>query len=194
MSLSKDFKKYKWFVTSNGVLVVGGKSAVQNDELMKVVKESGKDYLIMHTSSAGSPFCVIVSDVDKVKKSDIGECAVFCGCFSRAWREGKRKTKVHLFKSSKVGKLKGMKVGTWGVLGKVKEINVELKLVLTKQKNVYRAVPEKSAKVVLMMICPGKIDKRKVVNKIKELLKDEKVKEDELLSALPAGGVRICKN
>lgn len=194
MDLNKEYKKYKWFYTSSGKLVVGGKSARQNDELLNRIKKSKKNYYVMHTSHPGSPFCVIFSELKKVSKKDIEECSVFTGCFSRAWKEGKKKTEVHVFKVSQILKEKEMKTGTWRVLGKVERVKVDLKLVLTKQKGIYRAVPEKSVrkKDVLLVICPGKIDKRDMVVKFQLELGDKKVHENELIAALPAGGVRIC--
>ena len=194
MDLNKEYRKYKWFYTSSGKLVVGGKSARQNDELLNRMEKSKKNYYVMHTSHPGSPFCVILSELKKVSKKDIEECSVFTGCFSRAWKEGKKKTEVHVFKVSQILKEKEMKTGTWRVLGKVERVKVNLKLVLTKQKGIYRAVPEKSVrkKDVLLVICPGKIDKRDMVVKFQLELGDEKVQENELIAALPAGGVRIC--
>ena len=193
--LTKDYKKYRWFYTSSGKLVVGGKSARQNDELLKGLRG---EKIIMHTSAPGSPFSVIVSYVNAVSKHDLEECAIFTGCFSRAWREGKRKAEIHIFKKSQVKKEKGMKVGTWGVSGKVKKVNVELKLGLIIQKSVLRGVPLKTAvgNEILMKVCPGKIDKVKIAGEIiKKIGKGSKetIKKDDVLSAFPAGGVRICK-
>lgn len=194
MDLDKEYKKYRWFFTSGSNLVVGGKSAENNDALLKEIKKSGKEYWIMHTSHPGSPFCVILADVDKVSKKELAECAIFCGCFSRAWKEKKKKTEVHLFKASEISKPKGSKVGTWRVNSDVKKKEVELKLVLTKQKNILRAVPEDSVKKkdILLTICPGKIDKKNMLVKL-QLEINEDLNSEEIMSALPAGGIRVCK-
>jgi len=190
----KDYKKYKWFYTSSGKLVVGGKSAEQNDELLKRITESDKEYYVMHTSHPGSPFCVVVENIKKTIKKDLDECAIFTGCFSKAWKQRKKVTEVHIFKSNQLSKQKGMKTGTWRVIGKVKKVQVNLKLALTKQKGVYRAVPEKTVhkKDVLLTICSGKVDKKDMVAKFVIELEDSKLQENELMAALPAGGVRIC--
>ncbi|MCH7568531.1 MAG: DUF814 domain-containing protein [Nanoarchaeota archaeon] len=191
--IAKGYKKYKWFYTSSGKLVVGGKSAAQNDDLLKSLKN---EYFIMHTSHPGSPFCVIVSELKKVTKKDLEECAIFTGCFSRAWKQGKKKTGVDIFKTSQISKEKRMKIGMWGVSGKVKRVKIELKLALTKQKGVLRAVPEKSVKKknILLKICPGRIDKKDMFAKFQIELEKDKLNPNELLAALPAGGVRICNN
>ena len=195
MDLVKSYRKYKWFFTSSGKLVVGGKSAEQNDALLKEITKNHKEYLVMHTSSPGSPFSVILSDMGKITKKDLEECAIFTGCFSRAWKNREKAAKVDIFNSGGIAKLKGMKTGTWSVKGKIRRVNVELKLVIVKQKKLYRAVPENSArkKDILLSVCPGKTNKKDMMVKFKLELKDEKFHEDELMSALPAGGVRICK-
>ena len=90
-----------------------------------------------------------------------------------------------------------MKTGTWGVKGPIKNVKVDLGLVLVMQKRILRAVPKKSVKKneILIEICPGKKDKEKMATEIiKELSeKGKKIKKEDILSALPAGGVKICK-
>ncbi len=195
MILEEEYRKYKWFFTSGGKLVVGGKNALQNDELLIKVKKEGKERYVMHTSHPGSPFCVILSDIDKVTKKDLAECAIFTGSFSRAWKDGKTKTEVHLFKTSQVSKPAGAKTGTWFVKGKVEKRDVELKLVIITQKGFLRAVPKESAvkSEILAEITPGVNDKTDMLAKFEMELEKRNVKfsREELLGALPAGGVRI---
>jgi len=192
--LEKDYKKYKWFFTSSEKLVIGGKSADQNDELLNKLKKTKKEYYVMHTSAPGSPFCVVLADIKEVGLRDLEEAAVFTGCFSRAWKGMKRKSDIHIFKLSQVSKGKNMKNGTWNIKGEVNKTSVELKLVLTKQNGIYRAVPLKTASKDerLLTVCPGEDDKAKMVDKIIKKLRDKNIKKDEIIAALPAGGVEIC--
>ena len=191
----KDYKKYRWFFTSTGKLVVGGKSAEQNDFLLGKLKSKNKDYYVMHTTHPGSPFSVIISDLKDVRKTDLEECAVFTGCLSRAWKERKAKTEVHLFKLSQTDKESRMKTGTWSVKGKVHKKKVKLELVLAKQNRTLRAVPEQSVdkEKVLLKICPGNVKKEVIAKRILEFVKGKNINKEELMSALPAGGIRICK-
>ncbi|MBR9703901.1 DUF814 domain-containing protein, partial [Candidatus Pacearchaeota archaeon] len=78
VKIKKKYEKFKWFFTSGGVLVVGGKSDSGNEVLLKEYKKPG--YVVTHTSSPGSPFCIIVKD--NPSKKDIEETCVFCSCFS----------------------------------------------------------------------------------------------------------------
>jgi hypothetical protein len=85
-----------------------------------------------------------------------------------------------------------MKTGTWGVLGGAETIAVPLELYLTRQEKALRAVPERSANQKLLKIIPGKIKKEDIIAKI-QLEINKQLKQDELLSALPAGGIKIEK-
>lgn len=190
-----EHKKYRWFFTSSGKLVVGGKSSEQNDELLKKLKGAKKDYVAMHTSAPGSPFSVILEDSSEVKESDIEETAIFTGCFSRAWKLKKKKALVDIFKLSQLHKTKQMNVGTWGIKGGVLKKTVNLELALTKQENKLRAVPiptVKNKKNILVKIIPGKIDKVEMLPKIQLEIK-ESLSQEELLQALPAGGLSIVR-
>lgn len=189
----ENYEKYRWFITSSGKLVVGGKSAAQNESLLKELKSSKDDRIVMHTSSPGSPFSVILEDIKSVKKSDIEQTAIFTASFSRAWREGKSKAPVDVFKLSDLYKLKSMKEGTWGVKNKIKTLSAPLQLVLTMQKSKLRAVPEKavkSKKLILLRITQGKEDKISLLKRLQEFLPKSLAKE-EILSALPTGGIKI---
>ena len=189
-----DHTKYRWFKTSSDKLVVGGKSSTQNDELLKKLKRLKKNYITMHTSTPGSPFAVILSDETPTKK-EIEETAVFTGCFSRAWREQKKKVQVDIFSLPQLYKTRKMKTGTWGVKPPIQHESVQLELVLTRQEGKLRAVPLQtpSKKQIFLKIKPGKLDKRDALPKL-QVEMAEHVKQDELLQALPPGGVAISRN
>lgn len=189
----EDYKKYRWFYTSSGKLVVGGKSAEQNDELLGKIITLKEELIIMHTSSPGSPFSVIFADKKKIDEKDIEECAIFTGCFSRAWKEGKNKAEIGIFLKSQLRKSPEMKAGTWRVLGKVKKKDVRLRLILIKQRGILRAVPEKTVleeKDNIIAVVPGKIHKENLTDEIKKIT-GQAFKKEEILSALPSGGHKI---
>ena len=188
---TSDYKKYRWFFTKSDKLVYGGESAEQNEEGVRNLIKEKKNNIMMHTRIPGSPFSVIVAPPEKVSESDLDEVAVWTACFSRAWRQGLKKTLVDVFLTEQLIKKSSMKSGTFGVLGKIDRINVELKLALTLQKGVLRAVPldsvkEKKHKVII----PGKRSKEEFANILSEELKKGK---DEVLNALPTGGFSEIK-
>ena len=187
--MKKDYESYKWFFTSSGKLVIGGKSAEQNEEIME---NADNDDVIMHTSSPGSPFCIIKNP----NENDIKEAAIFTACFSHEWKKGKKKTDVHIFKGEQVKKDNGMKIGTFGVLGSIKRKTVELKLVLDFQKGKLRALPPITAKKKILTLIPGKLDKISAANKILEIIKNKynyPITKDEVMSAIPSDNIAIKK-
>lgn len=186
------YNKYRWFFTASGKLVIGGKSAKQNDDLLKKIKAQDKERIVMHTEEPGSPFCILISDVEDLSQHDIRECAIFTGCFSRAWREGKRTAKVDVFNLSQLHKSKDMHEGTWGVYGKVQTITVPMELAITRQNKILRAVPETASNGSRIKITPGSISKEDIQPKL-EIEINEPLSRDEVLSALPSGNFKTSK-
>lgn len=183
----KDYEKYRWFFTSSGKLVIGGKSAEQNEKIMNGAEDGD---VIIHTSSPGSPFCIIKNPSEK----DIEEAAIFTACFSHEWKRGKTKSEVHIFRGEQVTKNKGMKVGTFGVMGSIKRKKVDLKLALDLQKAKLRAVPMSVAKKKILILTPGNLDKNKATDKILEIIKNKynyPITRDEVMSAIPSDNIGI---
>ena len=187
--LNKPYEKYRWFFTSSGKLVMGGKSAEQNEELMSKVGGS-KGFVVMHTAAPGSPFCIIKTP----NKQDLQEVAVFTACFGQDWKRGKKESEVHIFESEQIKKAKGMKQGTFGILGKPKNMKVKLELALDFQKGKLRALPISAAKKPIAKISPGNLTKDQASDKIAEIIKNElcyPIKKDEIMAAIPSDKISI---
>ena len=192
--LFQNYGRYRWFYTHSGKFVYGGKSAEQNDEVVRKLIKDKKNYIMMHTKIPGSPFAVILEPMGHVTIEDMEQTAIWTACFSRAWRSNLNKTVVDIFLTEQLEKKSGMNMGTFGVIGKIDRMPVDLKLVLTEQHGILRAVPEKSVKgKKLLKIVPGDIQKDKFVDQIIKSLKLKDSQKDELLNALPTGGFRIVK-
>jgi len=101
--------KFRQFKTKSGTLVLAGKDAKNNEELIAQV---GKDEDIFHTEKPGSPF---VNIKGKPKRGDVKETAIFCASKSQDWRDNKKDVVVHRFKGKDIYKRKGMKLGTFGI-------------------------------------------------------------------------------
>lgn len=101
--------KFREFITKNGTLLLAGKNAKNNEELISQVE---LDEEVFHTAARGSPF---VNIKGKAKKQDIMEAAVFCAKYSQDWKKNKKDVIVHMFKGKDVFKEKRMELGTFGV-------------------------------------------------------------------------------
>lgn len=182
-----DYEKYRWFLTSSGKLVVGGKSALQNEELMRHIDNND---VIMHTASPGSPFCIIQNPNAK----DMEEAAIFTACFSHDWKNKKQKSEIHIFGGEQVIKRTRMKTGTFGIAGDVFKKKVELKLALDLQRGVLRAVPPASAKKPRGILIPGSMGKEKAAEKIRKIMKERHeipVSIEEVMAAIPSDGIHV---
>jgi len=113
--------KFRSHELSTGKVIQAGKNASNNEELVGAANP--KDVLL-HTAEPGSPF---VNVGVKVLKKELKEAAVFCASKSQDWRDNKGDVVVHVFKKKNVYKKKGMKLGTFGVKGRDKEILVKKK-------------------------------------------------------------------
>jgi len=104
--------KFREFETSSGKLVLGGKSAENNEKLIGQVQP---EETVLHTKTPGSPFVNIKDSGKKILKKDIKEAAVFCAKHSQDYRDNKNDVIVHYFLGKDVYKRKTMKLGTFGV-------------------------------------------------------------------------------
>ena len=176
-----DYQKYRWFYTSSGMLVIGGKSAEQNEEIVKLARQND---VMLHTADPGSPFCIIIDEVEETEQ-DIREAAIFCACLSKAWKQKKKQVAVDIFRKEQVYKDKRMAKGTFGIKGNAEKIKVELKLYLNFQEGKLRAVPFETD---IASITSGDLSKEKAAEIISKKLE---IKKEEVLSALPSDGINI---
>jgi len=79
------YERYRWFTTSDGYLVVGGRDAASNSAIVR--KHLVKNDKIFHGDIFGSPF-FIIKDAENIPDTSMNEVAHATVCFSRAWREG----------------------------------------------------------------------------------------------------------
>ncbi|MEK6848864.1 MAG: NFACT RNA binding domain-containing protein [Nanoarchaeota archaeon] len=183
-------KKYRWFYTSSGKLVVGGKNAEQNEEIVGKILKDNKKYRVMHTEASGSPFSIIFFD-GEVTKKDLQECAEFTAIFSRAWREKRKTSKIHIFSAEQITKEKNMKTGTFRVIDLVKNMEAKLGAKLIRQKGVLRVVPMSVEGKEICAILQGAIPKEITAENLAKIFKLDK---QEVLEALPSGGFSISKD
>jgi predicted ribosome quality control (RQC) complex YloA/Tae2 family protein len=81
------YDQYRWFRTSDGLLVIGGRGATSNEEIVKKYLE--KRDIFMHSQAPGAPVTII--KVDKgtiVSEQTIAEAAQFAISYSSIWKSG----------------------------------------------------------------------------------------------------------
>ena len=78
------YEKFRWFITSDGFLVLGGRDATTNEIVIK--KHMDDKDLVFHTDMAGSPFFVLKTEGKEPTAASLQECADATCTFSRAWK------------------------------------------------------------------------------------------------------------
>ncbi|HLC95865.1 MAG TPA: NFACT RNA binding domain-containing protein [Candidatus Nanoarchaeia archaeon] len=105
------YEKFRWFITSTGFFVIGGRDATTNEIIVK--KHTDADDLVFHTDLAGSPFFVIKrklivppypSPPPTIDDKTLREVADATVSYSRTWRLGLSNSPVFYVKPDQVSK------------------------------------------------------------------------------------------
>ncbi|ADJ15203.1 ribosome rescue protein RqcH [Halalkalicoccus jeotgali] len=88
------YEDFRWFHTSDGYLVIGGRNADENEDLVKKYLDRGDRFF--HTQAHGGPVTVLkatgpsepAKDVE-FPESSIQEAAQFAVSYSSVWKEGR---------------------------------------------------------------------------------------------------------
>ena len=95
------FERYRWFFTSDGFLVVGGRDSSSNSAVIR--KHLEKDDKVFHGEIYGSPF-FLLKDGGSSMSSSLNEVAHATVCFSRAWKESMYGTNAYWVNPDQVKK------------------------------------------------------------------------------------------
>ena len=190
------YEKYRWFISSDNFLVLGGRDVTSNEVLIK--KNTDKNDLVLHTDMAGSPFFVIKSDNKKIPESTIKEAADATCTFSRTWKLGLQTTDVFYVKPEQVSKKtkagEYMGKGALMIYGKTNYIEnkVNLAIGITKDRAIMSGPLEaiiKNCKNFVTLI-QGNEKVSSIAKKINHKL-GKNLDLDEIIRALPAGNFKL---
>ena len=91
------YHRFRWFETTDGVLVLGGRDAGQNEELVKRYLE-GRD-LFVHADVHGASVVIVKGATERMD-----EVARFAASYSGAWRAGHLEADVYAVRPDQVSK------------------------------------------------------------------------------------------
>ncbi|SEL59767.1 ribosome rescue protein RqcH [Haloferax larsenii] len=103
------YEQFRWFHTSDGYLVVGGRNADQNEALVK--KYMDKHDRFFHTQARGGPVTLLkatgpsepAKEVD-FPESSLQEAAQFAVSYSSIWKDGRFADDAYMVEPSQVSK------------------------------------------------------------------------------------------
>jgi hypothetical protein len=157
---------------------------------MKKRMDTQDNFVVMHTSSPGSPFTLIKDP----SKQDLEEMAIFTACFSQQWKRENSQAEVDVFTTEQISKDERMKMGTFGVTGKIQRKTAKLELSLDFQKGKLRAVPKTVVKKPFVFLIPGTLDKEAAAQLLVKIIKDRFnyiMSKEEIMAAIPSKDIDI---
>ena len=79
------YEKFRWFYSSDGFLVIGGRDATTNEILIK--KHMEPHDVVFHADIQGAPFVLIKTEGKVPPERTLRESAQLAASYSRAWKE-----------------------------------------------------------------------------------------------------------
>ena len=200
----KWFEKFRWFISSEGLLVIGGKDATTNEILVKR-HMTGND-LYCHADIYGAPH-VVIKDGKKAGEKTILEACQFAVSMSRAWKDGIYSGDAYWADPSQVTKKapsgEYLGKGAFMVYGKRNWMHgLPLKLAVGIVEYEGERLPMcgpvdalKAHTNRYIIIRPGRTKKSELAKKIAKILEKwgHKVELDDLMQILPPGNGEIVE-
>jgi len=209
------YERYRWFVTTDGHLVIGGRDASSNSAVIR--KHMTENDLVFHAEIHGSPFFLVKNATNQENGTFVEETAQATVSFSRAWKDGLSNGDAYwvfpnqVKKGAPTGQF--LPKGSFVIEGKRNfcrgiEIKLSIGLIQIENKR-YRFVCGPSSAIqkrslVLASLLPGGSDPMYLAKKIKsefvKVISDfdpdladylKRVILDEIIRVLPSGQSKI---
>ncbi|AGF97230.1 hypothetical protein MSMAW_2796 [Methanosarcina mazei WWM610] len=199
------YDRFRWFVSSDGFLVVGGRDADTNEEIFKKYME--KRDIVFHTQTPGAPLTVVKTGGKEVPDSTLQEVSQFAVSYSSLWKAGQFSGDCYWIKSEQVTKTpesgEYLKKGAFVIRGErnyFKDVPLGIAVGL-ELKGETRIIGGPASAVrkhgdYILEIIPGKFNQNDISKKIYRIYADELndprfVKQiaspDQIAMMIPAG-------
>ncbi|MFW9943417.1 MAG: ribosome rescue protein RqcH [Candidatus Sifarchaeia archaeon] len=205
------YEKFRWFISSEGFLVIGGRDAKTNERLAK--RQMDPNDVFLHASIHGAPY-VVVKVVDSPPgEQTLKEAAQFSVTFSRAWQDGLSSGDAYWINPEQVSfsppsgeYLPSGAVMIYGTKNYIRSVPLELAVGVIIEDEFAIPVSGPPSAISLLSeyylrVFPGEGKKGQLVknisNALKGLVPEEKsqlvdqIPQEDMMRVLPAGGGRI---
>ena len=193
------FEKYRWFITSEGCLAMGGRDARSNEDVVAKRLRQGDRYV--HADIHGAP-SVVVRTEDECGEQSLKEAGQFSLCMSKAWAADIGSGAAYWVTPEQVSKTpqagEFLAKGAFVIRGKrnyFKDLELKLAVGEIRYEGIEKLVcaPVESVKAFTgryVIIMPGKRRKEDVAREIAKLF-DWPI--DSVVSILPPGPAEIVE-
>ncbi|WMW21303.1 ribosome rescue protein RqcH [Methanolobus mangrovi] len=176
------YERYRWFTSSDDFLVIAGRDADSNEEIVKKYME--KRDIVFHTQVPGAPITVIKTEGKEVPEQTLNEAAQFVISYSSVWKSGQFSGDCYWIKPEQVSKTpesgEYLKKGSFVIRGErnyFKDVQVGSAVALQLKGNTrviggpLSAVSKHGEHVV--EVVPGKFNQNDVAKKIYKIYVDK---------------------
>lgn len=193
------FEKYRWFISSEGIVVIAGRDAPANDVVVRRYLKSGDLYFHADLHGAPSVIAKRATGGTPIAPATIEEAAQWAVAFSKAWRAGLASASAFWVTPEQVSKAAAsgefVPRGAWVIHGTknvLRDLPLELALgsVRVDGEERWTVAPERSVRArgtVRVLLVPGEERDRAEVER--SLARDLGVSRSLLQALLPAGGI-----
>ena len=180
------YERYRWFVTTDSLLAIGGRDASSNSAIIR--KHLTEKDIVFHAEVYGSPFFIIkngnINEGTESIASSLHQSAQATVSFSRAWKDGLSSADAYWVMPSQIKKGaptgQFLPKGSFVIEGKrnyIKGLEIRLAIGIIRLGNRYALVcgpvdAVKKRSIVYAILLPGGIDPMNLAKKAKgELIK-----------------------
>ena len=186
------YERYHWFITSDGLLAVGGRDSSSNSALVR--KHLTEQDIVFHAEIYGSPFFILKNSagIGEIEKS-LDQVAQATVSFSRGWKDGLSSADAYWVKADQIKKGaptgQFLPKGSFVIEGKrnyIKGVEIRLALgIIQKTNNGYTlfcgpADAIKKRSLIYSILVPGGSDPANIAKKIKSEFVRESGDDNEL--------------
>ncbi|NLV27333.1 MAG: fibronectin-binding domain-containing protein [Methanomicrobiales archaeon] len=177
------FDRFRWFYTSDQVLVIGGRDAGQNEELIRKYLEGGDTFV--HADVHGASVVVV-----KGKTDAMDEVVQFAAVYSGAWRAGFASADVYAARPDQVSKTaesgEYLSRGSFVVRGERQwfrdvPLSICIGLMKTPQTRIIGgpASPVQKSSELYVTLRPGTFEPNDIAKKVVRILRDRLSADDQ---------------
>jgi predicted ribosome quality control (RQC) complex YloA/Tae2 family protein len=205
------YEKFRWFVSSDGFLVLGGRDATSNEMLVK--KNMAAHDIFVHADIHGAPAVIILTEGKEVPETTIQEAFDFAATYSRAYKHGAVVLDVYWVKPEQVSKTaehgEYVTKGAFIIRGKKNTgtgtVEAAIGVAMGAEVKILGGPPEAISKNAdyYVKIVPGRMKSKEtalaIKNRILEEVKEEekekikKINISDIQVLLPAGESELAK-
>lgn len=203
------YEKFRWFFSSDGFLVLGGRDATSNEVLVK--RHMNSEDIFVHADIHGAPAVVIKSGGKPVPEATIQEAFDFGAAYSKAWKHAIAALEVYWVAPEQVSKTpehgEFVAKGAFIIRGKKNfgrgKVEVAIGVKIDAEAKVIggpKSAIEKHANYFVTVV-PGRKASQEVAEEIKKRLaaaasteekeKIEAIDTKEIQEFLPGGGSEV---